>query len=239
MEQETQKPNFWAIIPATVRYDDVIGSTAKLLFAEITSLSNQEGYCWASNNYFASLFKISITQVSRLVSSLEDRGFIKTFVDSSAGNQRKIYPQITTESVVKENITGKSFEKKFDDLIGVVATELLDERKMFIEYWTAKNDGGKKEHWQKQKTFSMRQRWATWIRNKRDWTKPKFEKLPSDEELRKKAKQEADRKAREEAEKKRLDEMSKPRTPEEQERIDKRLAEMRAGLKNKFSMPKA
>lgn len=235
METQKQKPNFWAVIPATVRYDEVIGSTAKLLFAEMTSLSNQEGYCWASNQYFANLFKISITQVSRLVGSLEDRGFIKTFVDSSAGNQRKIYPQITAESVVKENVTGKTFEQKFNELIGEVAPELSEEKKLFIEYWTAKNDGGKKEHWQKQTTFAMRQRWATWKRNKRDWSKPN-QKLPSDDELSKSAKREAERKAREEAEKRERDERNKPRTPEEQERINKQLEKIKEQLKTKFTI---
>jgi len=234
MGNEKQKPNFWAILPATVRYDEKVGSTAKLLFAEITALSNQEGYCWAANQYFADLFKISVTQVSRLISSLEDRGFIKTFVDKAGGNLRKIYPQISVEGDVKEN-KGKTFEQKFNELIGDVAPELAEEKKLFIDYWTAKNDGGKKEHWQKQKTFAMRQRWATWIRNKRDWSKPS-QKLPSDNELREKAKRGAERKAREEEEKRKMDEMSKPRTPEEQERINKRLAEMRANLKTKFTI---
>lgn len=236
MENEKQNPNFWAVIPATVRYDKIINSTAKLLFAEITALSNQEGYCWASNLYFAGLFGITETQVSRLISNLNDRGFIKSFVSKEEGNLRKIYPQINAESVEKENTTGKTFEQKFDELVGEIAPELRDERKAFIDYFTAVSDGGKKQHWQKQKTFAMRQRWATWIRNCKKWEKPNKEKLPSDDELRKKAKNEVERKAREEEEARQRKERERPRTPEEQARINEHLRKIREGLKNKFSI---
>lgn len=230
------KPSFWAVIPATVRYDKTVGSTAKLLFAEITALSNIEGYCWASNNYFASLFDISITQVSRLIKDLEDRGFLKSFVDSRAGNQRKLYPQITTDTeVLPAEKKVKTLEDRFDEQVGVVGAELSEERKSFLDYWTAKNEGGKKEHWQKQTTFAIKQRWATWIKNKRKWEKPS-KPLPSDDEIRKSAIRTSKQIAEDNARKKELEEMSKPRSAEEQERIDARLAEMRRGLANKLTL---
>ncbi len=230
MINEKPKPSFWAIIPATVRYDEVVGSTAKLLFAEMTALSNQEGYCWASNQYFADLFKISVTQVSRLVGTLEDRKFIKTFVDNKLGNKRKIYPQVNAESSVKESKKSETFEERFDRLVGVVEVGLGEEKKKFIEYFTAKNDGGTKEHWQKQKTFAMKMRWGTWVRNKTEWAKPKF---PKDNEIKKTAVGEAI--ARQEV-KSRKEVMDSKRTPEEQARVNKQLAKMRAGLKDKLSL---
>ena len=166
---EVVKPSFFAIIPANVRYDEKIGSTAKLLFAEITALSNIEGYCWASNNYFASLFKLSITQISRLIRDLENRGFIKSFVDNKNGNQRKIYPQISPDEKMPA-IASNSLEEKFDKAIGILPVDLSEERKAFLDYWTAKNDGGKKELWQMQKVFAIKQRWSTWMKNKREWS---------------------------------------------------------------------
>ena len=180
MEEEKQKPNFWAVIPATVRYDKNIGSTAKLIYAEITALSNQYGYCWASNQYFADLFDKSVEQISRLIGELKSRGFIKSFIEKKKGNLRKLYPQVVVDEVQEDKET---FEQRFDRLVGDVAPELREEKKAFIAYFTAVNDGGRKQHWQKQKTFSMRQRWSTWLRNTKKWTKPP--RLPSDEEIKK------------------------------------------------------
>ena len=39
------RPGFWAVLPAEVRYDKDLPASAKLLYAEISSLSDQLGYC--------------------------------------------------------------------------------------------------------------------------------------------------------------------------------------------------
>lgn len=234
LKKENQRPSFWAVLPATVRYDEKVGSTAKLLFAEITALSNIEGYCWASNQYFANLYKISITQVSRLIKELEDRGFLKSFVDSNAGNQRRLYTQINSDgelNIGKIETKEKTFEERVNEKLGVLPISLQDEKKAFIEYWTAKNDGGKKEHWQKQTTFSIIQRWNTWLRNNKKWAKP--EKIKTDKEIRNDAKKNFENNA-EKSLQEQLKEMRQPRSEEEQKRINEKLAKMKKDLLNKF-----
>ena len=54
---EERKPGYYAIIPSDVRYDDSIPPNAKLLYGEISALIGAEGYCFASNDYFAELYK--------------------------------------------------------------------------------------------------------------------------------------------------------------------------------------
>lgn len=86
-----EKPSYYAILTADVRYDKSISANAKLLYAEITALSQKEGFAWASNQYFADLYGVDKDTVSRWVGQLSRAGYIKIEVDREAGNLRKIY----------------------------------------------------------------------------------------------------------------------------------------------------
>ena len=65
------KKSYYAIIPANVRYSKKLKANEKLLYGEITALTNEKGFCYASNNYFANLYDVSKTSVSKWISSLE------------------------------------------------------------------------------------------------------------------------------------------------------------------------
>lgn len=71
-----EKPNYFATIPANVRYDADLTPNAKLLYGEITALCNDKGYCWATNEYFANLYKVSKTSISKWISSLIQKEYI-------------------------------------------------------------------------------------------------------------------------------------------------------------------
>ena len=71
-------PWYFAVLPAEVRYDANIEPSAKLLYAEITALSNKTGECFASNAYFAWLYGVDDRTVRRWKSSLENAGYIET-----------------------------------------------------------------------------------------------------------------------------------------------------------------
>ena len=71
-----ERPNYFAIIPANVRYDDELKAIEKLLYGEITTLTHKTGECWASNNYFAKLYNIYPTTISKYLNHLKNKGYI-------------------------------------------------------------------------------------------------------------------------------------------------------------------
>ena len=73
---EEQAKSYYAIIPANVRYDPDLTPNAKLLYGEITALTNDKGYCWASNNYFARLYKCTPQAISKWTKILEKKKYI-------------------------------------------------------------------------------------------------------------------------------------------------------------------
>ena len=79
------KPNYYAIIPATVRYSKLKPNT-KLLYGEITALASKEGYCFASNRYFANLYDVTKNTISSWISDLKKEGFITVMIVKE-GNQ--------------------------------------------------------------------------------------------------------------------------------------------------------
>lgn len=71
-----EKPSYYAIIPASVRYDEDLRANAKLLYGEITCLANKTGVCYASNNYFARLYKVDSSAITKWVNQLKKKGYI-------------------------------------------------------------------------------------------------------------------------------------------------------------------
>ena len=71
-----EKPSYYAIIPASVRYDSNLKANEKLLYAEITSLTQKTGYCWSSNKYFAELYNVDIATISRWINNLIDNDYL-------------------------------------------------------------------------------------------------------------------------------------------------------------------
>jgi len=108
--------NYYAIIPADVRYNKNLTANAKLLYGEITALTNEKGFCWASNSYFSELYKVEKGTISRWISQLEKNDHISTKLiykkDSKEVERRVIkidnrYKQKNGEGIgkiVKDNI---------------------------------------------------------------------------------------------------------------------------------------
>lgn len=88
-----ENPGFYAILPASVRYDNQLKPAEKIFYAEITALANQAGYCYAGNNYFSQLYGVDERTVRRWVQHLQQYSYVDvTYVREGTDNRRRISP---------------------------------------------------------------------------------------------------------------------------------------------------
>lgn len=83
----SERPSYFAIISADVRYDKRLKANEKLLYGEITALCNKTGECWASNKYFADLYGVTTQAVSKWVTSLRKCGYISVSIHYKDGTK--------------------------------------------------------------------------------------------------------------------------------------------------------
>ena len=91
---EAAKPGYWAVLPADVRYDPALPPMARLLYAEISALTDQQGYCYASNAYLQRVFELSERTLQRHLRVLEARGFLRVENGDGGRGRRKIFAGI-------------------------------------------------------------------------------------------------------------------------------------------------
>jgi len=113
MENNTPtQPNYYGVLPAPVRYSKELSASEKVLYAEISALSNTNGYCWASNAYFANLYSVEERQITRWVSGLSKSNFVRTetiYIAQYNKTERRIYlidlPKHDSHPVKKDDPT--------------------------------------------------------------------------------------------------------------------------------------
>ena len=71
-----EKPNYYAVIPANVRYDNDLRANEKLLFGEITALAQKTGECWANNKYFSELYEVQPNAIATWIRHLKEKEYI-------------------------------------------------------------------------------------------------------------------------------------------------------------------
>jgi len=175
------KPNYYAIIPAEVRYSN-LKPNAKLLYGEITALSGKLGYCYATNNYFAELYGVSKNTISSWISDLKKLGFINVIVERNAKKQiikRCIGITKKMDSPIHKKMKGNNTSINNTSNINITKEKFIlevmtfdypkDMLEDFINYWT---EGKKKMRYQKQSTFEIKLRLLRWEKNQKNWKKP-------------------------------------------------------------------
>lgn len=80
---------YYAVIPIKILKDKKISANAKLLYAFLTGLVKERGYCWASNEHLAKELDVSERQVQYLLNELKKEKYTK--IEISDCKYRKIY----------------------------------------------------------------------------------------------------------------------------------------------------
>jgi hypothetical protein len=102
-EAAEERPNYFAVIPADVRYDKTLSASEKLFYAEIVALTHKDGRCWASRRYFADLYGVDERTISRWTTKLAERGYIEVRVIRNA-----------QKAILRRNIALKVFHTPSD-----------------------------------------------------------------------------------------------------------------------------
>jgi len=104
-----EKPSFWSVLIPSVRYNNHITWFDKVLYSEITALTNAKGFCFAENKYFEDVFQVSKSTVQRSIKNLENENLIKCDIIRNKKHQvlaRNIYLVIdNTPPGVKNDTT--------------------------------------------------------------------------------------------------------------------------------------
>ena len=186
--------SYYAIIPAEVRYS-AIKPNAKLLFGELTALSNKHGYSFASNNYFAELYSVSKNTISLWIKELIDAGFVSSQLikDKNQIIERRIYITFKSDTIIKNdergiikndeynktsinnikkniNINERKFNFKF--LIWDLKEISIEIKNEFFNYWSEANHSNTKMKFELEKTWDLEKRINRWISNSKKWTRP-------------------------------------------------------------------
>ena len=124
-----EKPTYYAIIPANVRYDTNLSSSHKLLYGEITCLTQSTGKCFASNAYFAELYNVSRVSISKWINELIKFGYIRSEIVYKEGSKEIDHRYLSlVNDPIKEKFNTPIKEKFKDNNTSINNTSLIKEK---------------------------------------------------------------------------------------------------------------
>ena len=190
------KPNYYAILSAEVRYDNRLRPNVKLLYAEITALCNMNMECFASNRYFSELYGKSKGSISGWISELVKYGYISAEYTYKEGTKEIEYRYIKIlkggitandntllKKTIKSNNTSTNntsininiSNRRKDFVLNVMSFD-YDKNILnsFVDYWTEPNKSKTKMKFELQQTWSTNLRLKNWEKNQKKWDKPKI-----------------------------------------------------------------
>ena len=159
-DEEIQRIGYYAVIPATVLFNERLKPNEKLLYALITALSNKEGYCYASNKYLGEKLGVDPVTVSRWITDLRRNKYV--FIDIMRNEKKEIicrrifpndvpyrlnnqYPyilknqegideKVKDNNIIDNNINNKKIDRLFNYIIDKDKEKEIPEEFINVEY---------------------------------------------------------------------------------------------------------
>ncbi len=188
-----EQQNYYAVIPSVILNANDLTSDEKLLYALITSLSNEKGYCYASNSYFAKRFGKTDRSIKRWLQALTSKSYVTSEVIYREGTKQitnrylriardvprgrdKYDPRGRDKYVLdnKKDINNKDINIKKINKKKFLKPDLIDVEKYFLEKGYKANpkeffDYYNENQWKGVKNW--KQRAVTWESNNNRWLK--------------------------------------------------------------------
>ena len=113
-------------VPAEAFLNPNLTQTDVFLFSLIKNMSNSGHGCWASNQYFADILRVTKRTISNSISSLESSGYINSFIDK---NKRHIF-------------VDQRYKAKFADLVELFNKGYVDDDERSREQFRSMSKDG-------------------------------------------------------------------------------------------------
>lgn len=68
-------------IPKEILLNEELNDKEKIVLSIVLCLSSELGYCFAGNRYLSNVLGVTINRVSKIISSLKDKGFIEVNIN--------------------------------------------------------------------------------------------------------------------------------------------------------------
>ena len=184
--------NWYAVLPAKVLLSKELSDKQKLLIALISNLSNERGYCFASNKYLGECLDCSESTIKEHLKKLEELGILGRVIklkengevdfrsliitieipqpeNTTTPAEKQTHPpaeKLAHNNIEYNNKVNKIYSAKdaFVSRVNEFKDKLGNEYDRFIDYWTEANEKGKMR-FQDQKFFDVSRRIATWTKN--------------------------------------------------------------------------
>lgn len=123
--------NYYTALPSTVRYNDELCAGAKLLYAELKALSNDCGYSYAYNSYFATVFGVCKSTVRRWIAELEKQGLVSSTY-RVGGDRMVTVCDGTAEAVqkIKDKIASSNANTSASEFIAIIPKAVRRDKRL-------------------------------------------------------------------------------------------------------------